>query len=279
LVCNGTSTQCPAYQFSPNTTICDASELSCFSDANCPGDSPFCRVNVAKPFGTTCGNNSLCSQFTNNTCNEHGECLDAQCTSCPDGFQGADCTCPGGPPKLSNPDSPSLNATCHNGTWTVVGDIHGSLTIEPGTTVVIIGNLNVPAGETLKVGVGSFLNISGCANISGTLTGIYDPKYKDPAMVEFDPSCSFVAPIHSTTVELINTDSCSEVETTPEGVRSGLLTLLFSVTSKCDKKKFDFLKYVVAPVLSVAGAAGIALATILAVQHYNKTENPLKATP
>jgi len=262
-VCTGSNATCPALTFMPANTVCNATSGPCQNSAMCNGTSALCPAKTQIPSGGSCGNNTQCSTFSNNTCDAVGECLIAQCATCPNGMEGADCSCPGGPPTAS---MGPLNATCSNGTWLVTGNIDGTLTIQPGTNVIINGTLHVSSGSSIIVGAGSFTNITNCANITGTLTGLYSPKFAHQSAIEFATNCSFVQPLLSS-ASIASNGQCTSV-TTSTTEKPGTLNVLFTTTTTTCKKKFNYLAYVVAPVVSVAAVTAIILAVVLPVQHF-----------
>jgi hypothetical protein len=169
----------------------------------------------------------------------------------------------------------ALNATCFNGTWTVIGNINGSLTIQPGTTVFIDGTVTVPPGETIKIGAGATVNVTSCVDITGTLIGLYSPRYSPTSTFEYPPECSLVSPTYGLT-EYALEQGCDDAKVEPAS-NPGLLSLLFSVTSSCNNKKaFNYNYFVVAPVCAVAGLTGLVLGSILLAKHLNAKPNPLE---
>lgn len=220
-----------------------------------------------------CGNNLLCSKPLNNTCNARGSCLTAQCPVCPNGMQGGDCTCRTGPP--TSPDYSALNASCEAGTWVITGDLYGSLYIAPGSSVTIIGTLYIPSNHTLTMGSGSHLDLTSCLAVDGAIQGVYSPKFPGIGVVQFDPDCSSQELVN-TTLSIVTflsdrNDKCTEALSESSFDAPGLLNVIFSTKSKCnDKKKFNYILYVVTPVVAVLGATAIVTASIIAYQHHQE---------
>lgn len=254
--CDGSTITCPTRTYKSNTTICAATDETCFTSAVCTGSSAQCAPITVKPLGTICGNNSLCSQSLNNTCDSLGDCIVAECPACPNGFQGADCSCPAGPPTYNT--SLSLNATCFNGTWYVREGVSDSLSIQPGSSVLIEGSVTIPESRTLKLGSGSTLNVTECLYIYGSIVGVYSPKFKSAAVIDFDDSCSSVSNVSlplSTVQQTV--DKCTSASSKTSITNPGVLIVLFQATSTCS---FNYPAYVIAPIAAVAGATGILLA-------------------
>lgn len=268
-LCDGTSIICPTRTFKSNTTICAATDDTCFTSAVCTGSSVLCAAITVKPIGTVCGNNSLCSKTLNNTCDSLGDCIVAECPACPNGFQGADCSCPAGPPTYNT--SLSLNATCFNGTWYVREGVSDSLSIQPGSSVLIEGSVTIPESRTLKLGSGSTLNVTDCLYLYGSIVGVYSPKFKGEAVIDYDDSCSSVSNISlPLSTQQQNADKCTSTTSKSSVTNPGVLTVLFQATSTCG---FNYPAYVIAPIAAVAGATGILVAAY--VIHQKRVMKPM----
>ena len=269
-LCDGASIICPTRTFKPNTTVCQATDETCFTSAVCTGTKASCDPLTIKPEGTICGNNSLCSKPLNNTCDSFGECIVSECPVCPNGFQGADCSCRAGPPTYNA--SLSLNATCFNGSWYVQKGVEDSLNIQPGSSVVIEGSVIIPENRKLKLGSGSILNITECLYVYGTIEGLYSKKFKNSATVNYDESCSLVSNITlALPTQQQSYDKCTAASSKSQVTTPGLLSVLFQATSTCS---FNYPAYVIAPIAAAAGAAGIGVASYLIYQN-QKYKNPL----
>lgn len=269
-VCDGATVTCPTRTFKSNSTVCNPTEETCFTSAVCTGTKAACDPITIKPMGTICGNNSLCTKPLNNSCDSTGECIFAECPACPNGFQGADCTCPAGPPTYGQ--SLSLNATCFNGTWYVQRDVNNTLNIQPGSSVLIEGSVTIPLDYSLKLGSGSLLNVTECLTIYGTIQGVYSAKFPSAAVVDFADICSLVS---NATMPLITQqqshDKCTSASSQSSVTNPGVLTVLFQATSTCS---FNYPAYVIAPIVAVAGATGIAIASYMLYQrHALKAQN------
>lgn len=162
-VCDGTSASCPVRAFMPKDTVCNVSYADCFLNATCSGFSADCGPLPRKPTGAECGFNTIClTAEANNTCSGLGRCILAQCTSCYNGLQGADCSCDSNPPSGGGP------YRCANGIWNATGSANSpSVIVYPHSEVNILGNLTT--SSLIFEGINSTISVGRCVNIGKVL--------------------------------------------------------------------------------------------------------------
>lgn len=205
--CDGSSLTCPTPSLLTRGTICDISNVPCYGDGECSGFDEACGPRPRKASGALCGYNPICTTaYANSTCNSLGVCNLGQCSSCPNGLQGGDCTCDSNPPNGGGP------YRCYSGMWnTTISATSPTVYIFPNSDIYIAGNLST--SSLIFEGINSTILVGRCANVSQLLVLLSPP---DLALID-----STKGGISVTFIEVLSDDSCASLLDVPLTVTGG----------------------------------------------------------